>query len=247
MTHEEALSHMMNMFEQQQEDAQIMNQQEEKDELPQIDKDQYIFKVKLEDDIAIFCCRDLTWGESLDIESKAFKVDEDDLYFSGEYERREILKKAIVWVYDLNNEKLLKNENGEIITKLTQPFVDELWVQYFKYIGLDAKEANIIYNSALKYFKGESQNGYPVLPMIVEVDYMLKGVISMSREEFKKMSNNELEKLQLIMTARADAFGLAAQQQVVTEKVEKMDDNFDEELMATLPPHLRNQMLNSNL
>ena len=247
MTHEEALSHMMNMFEQQQEDAQIMNQQEEKDELPQIDKDQYIFKVKLEDDIAIFCCRDLTWGEALDIESKAFKVDEEDLYFSGEYERREILKKAIVWVYDLNNEKLLKNENGEIITKLTQPFVDELWVQYFKYIGLDAKEANIIYNSALKYFKGESQNGYPVLPMIVEVDYMLKGIISMSREEFKKMSNNELEKLQLIMTARADAFGLAAQQQVVTEKVEKMDDNFDEELMSTLPPHLRNQMLNSNL
>jgi len=247
MTHEEALSHMMNMFEQQQEDAQIISQQEEKDELPQIDKDQYIFKVKLEDDIAIFCCRDLTWGEALDIESKAFKLDEDDLYFSGEYERREILKKAIVWVYDLNNEKLLKNENGEIITKLTQPFVDELWVQYFKYIGLDAKEANIIYNSALKYFKGESQNGYPVLPMIVEVDYMLKGVISMSREEFKKMSNNELEKLQLIMTARADAFGLAAQQQVVTEKVEKMDDNFDEELMSTLPPHLRNQMLNSNL
>jgi len=247
MTHEEALSHMMNMFEQQQEDAQTMSQQEEKDELPQIDKDQYIFKVKLEDDIAIFCCRDLTWGEALDIESKAFKIDEDDLYFSGEYERREILKKAIVWVYDFNNEKLLKNENGEIITKLTQPFVDELWVQYFKYIGLDAKEANIIYNSALKYFKGESQNGYPVLPLIVEVDYMLKGVISMSREEFKKMSNNELEKLQLIMTARADAFGLAAQQQVVQEKVEKMDDNFDEELMATLPPHLRNQMLNSNL
>ena len=224
-----------------------MSSQEEKDELPQIDKDQYIFKVKLEDDIAIFCCRDLYWGESLDIEANAFKIDEDDLYFSGEYERREILKKAIIWVYDLNNEKLLKNENGEIITKITQPFVDELWVQYFKYIGLDAKEANIVYNSALKYFKGESQNGYPVLPMIVEVDYMLKGVISMSREEFKKLTNNELEKLQLIMTARADAFGLAAQQQVVTEKKENMDNNFDDELMATLPPHLRNQIMNSNL
>jgi hypothetical protein len=247
MTHDEALSHMMNMFGQQQEDAQIMSSQEEKDELPQVDKDQYIFKVKLEDDIAIFCCRDLTWSEALDIEAKAFKVDEDDLYFSGEYERREILKKAIIWVYDLNNEKLLKNEHGEIITKLTQPFVDELWVQYFKYIGLDAKEANIVYNSALKYFKGESQNGYPVLPMIVEVDYMLKGVISMSRDEFRKLSNNELEKLQLIMTARADAFGLAAQQQVVTEKKENMNDNFDEELMATLPPHLRNQMINANL
>ena len=247
MTHEEAVGHMLNMFGQQQQDAQIMNQQEDKDDLPQVDKDQYIFKVKINDDIAIFCCRDLTWVEALDIESNAFKVDQDELYFSGEYERREILKKAIVWVYDLNAEKVLKNENGEIITKLSQPFVDELWVQYFKYIGLDAKEANIIYNSALKYFKGESQNGYPVLPMIVEVDYMLKGVISMSRDEFKKMSNNELEKLQLIMTARADAFGLAAQQQVVTEKKENMDNNFDDELMATLPPHLRNQMINSNL
>lgn len=247
MTHDEALSHMMNMFGQQQEDAQVMNSQEDKDDLPQVDKDQYIFKVKINDDIAIFCCRDLSWVEALNIESNAFKVDEDELYFSGEYERREILKKAIVWVYDLSNEKLLRNINGEIITKLTQPFVDELWVQYFKYIGLDAKEANIIYNSALKYFKGESQNGYPVLPMIVEVDYMLKGVISMSREEFKNLSNNELEKLQLIMTARADAFGLAAQQQVVTEKKENMDNNFDEELMATLPPHLRNQMINANL
>lgn len=247
MTHEEAVGHMLNMFGQQQQDAQIMSQQEDKDDLPQVDKDQYIFKVKINDDIAIFCCRDLTWVEALDIESNAFKVDQDELYFSGEYERREILKKAIVWVYDLNAEKVLKNENGEIITKLSQPFVDELWVQYFKYIGLDAKEANIIYNSALKYFKGESQNGYPVLPMIVEVDYMLKGVISMSRDEFKKMSNNELEKLQLIMTARADAFGLAAQQQVVTEKKENMENNFDDELMATLPPHLRNQMINSNL
>ena len=43
MTHEEALGHMLNMFGQQQEDAQIMNQQEEKDQLPQVDKDQYIF------------------------------------------------------------------------------------------------------------------------------------------------------------------------------------------------------------
>ncbi len=246
MTHEEALGHMLNMFGQQQEDAQIMNQQEEKDQLPQVDKGQYEFDVKINDDIAIVCSRDLTWEEALNIESSAFKVDEEDLYFSGEYERREILKKAIVWVYDLNAEKVLKNVNGEIITKITQPFVDELWVQYFKYIGLDAKEANIIYNSALKYFKGESQNGYPVLPMIVEVDYMLKGIISMSRDEFKKLSNNELEKLQLIMTARADAFGLAAQQQVVTEKKESLQDNFDEELIATLPPHLRNQMINSS-
>ena len=102
MTHEEALSHMANMFGQQQEDAQIINQQEKKDDLPQIDKDQYIFKVKLGEDIAIFCCRDLTWSEALDIESKAFKVDEEDLYFSGEFERREILKKAIIWVYDFN-------------------------------------------------------------------------------------------------------------------------------------------------
>jgi hypothetical protein len=49
------------------------------------------------------------------------------------------------------------------------------------------------------------------------------------------------------MTARADAFGLAAQQQAVTEKKENMNDNFDEELMATLPPHIRNQMINANL
>jgi hypothetical protein len=26
-----------------------------------------------------------------------------------------------------------------------------------------------------------------------------------------------------------------------------MNDNFDDELLATLPPHLRNQMINANL
>ena len=137
MTHDEALSHMMNMFGQQQEDAQIMNQQEEKDELPQIDKDQYIFKVKLEDDIAIFCCRDLTWSEALDIEAKAFKVDEDDLYFSGEYERREILKKAIIWVYDLNNEKLIYSTKKiiKILSNKKEYPVDFFYQEMFEKIN----------------------------------------------------------------------------------------------------------------
>jgi hypothetical protein len=66
----------------------------------------YIFKVKIADNLAIFCVRDLKWHESLSIEAKSYRTEESDLYFSGEYQRREILKKAIVWVYDLINEKL---------------------------------------------------------------------------------------------------------------------------------------------
>jgi hypothetical protein len=236
MTHEEALKVMMGMNDMMQQDAAPI---EEKDEMPQIDKDQYIFKVKIEDNLAIFCVRDLKRHEAISIEAKSFRVDESDLYFSGEYQRREILKNAIVWVYDLNNEKLKLND-GEILNQLNQDYVDELWSQYFKYTNIDAKEANLIYTSALKYFKGESQNSYPVLPLIIEVDFMLKGVISMSREEFRMLSSNDLERLQLIMTARADALGLAYQQIAPPRPPE--NDVLENELINSLPPHLKAAM-----
>lgn len=233
MTHEEALKVMMGMNDMMQQDTAPI---EEKDEMPQIEKEQYIFKVKIEENLAIFCVRDLKWHEAISIEAKSFRVEESDLYFSGEYQRREILKSAIVWVYDLNNEKLKLND-GEILNQLNQDYVDELWSQYFKYTNIDAKEANLIYTSALKYFKGESQNSYPVLPLIIEVDFMLKGVISMSREEFRMLSSNDLERLQLIMTARADALGFAYQQIAPPRPPEK--DGLDNELMNSLPPHLK--------
>jgi hypothetical protein len=240
MTHEEAMHQMMGMIQMQQEDAESM---QSNDELPQVENDQYIFKVKIGDDIAIFCVRDLTWSEALSIETLAFRSEEDELYFVGEYERREVLKRAIVWVYDLNEEKLLKN-NAElnILTSLSQPFVDNLWDQYFKYINIDAKEANVLYTSAIKYFKGESQSAYPVIPFIVEVDYMLKGIISMSRDEFRRMSVTELEKLQLILTARADALGLA-HQHVAPPKEEVSGLNDD--MIALLPPHLQKALKNA--
>jgi hypothetical protein len=236
MTHEEALKVMMGMGEMMQNDNAPV---EPKDEMPQIEKDQYIFKVKIGDNLAIFCVRDLKWHESLSIEAKSYRIEESDLYFSGEYQRREILKKAIVWVYDLVNEKLKLNDDT-ILNQLNQDYVDELWAQYFKYTNIDAKVANLIYTSALKYFKGESQNSYPVLPLIIEVDFMLKGVISMSREEFRTLSSNDLERLQLIMTARADALGLAYQQIAPPKPPEP--DGFESELINSLPPHLKAAM-----
>jgi len=191
MTHEEAMHQMMGMFQMQQEDAEAM---QSKDELPQVENDQYIFKVKIGDDIAIFCVRDLTWSEAMAIETLAFRSEEDELYFAGEYERREVLKKAIVWVYDLNEEKLLKNNSEiNILANLSQPFVD-------------------------------------------------KGIISMSRDEFRKMSVTELEKLQLILTARADALGLA-HQHVAPPKEEGTGLNDD--MIALLPPHLQKALKNA--
>lgn len=237
MTHEEALKVMMGMGEMMQSDNAPL---EPKDEMPQIEKEQYIFKVKIGDNLAIFCVRDLKWHESLSIEAKSYRTEESDLYFSGEYQRREILKKAIVWVYDLINEKIKVNNDDTILNQLNQDYVDALWAQYFKYTNIDAKEANLIYTSALKYFKGESQNSYPVLPLIIEVDFMLKGVISMSREEFRTLSSNDLERLQLIMTARADALGLAYQQ--IAPPRPPDSDGFDNELMNSLPPHLKAAM-----
>ena len=60
----------------------------------------------------------------------------------------------------------------------------------------------------------------------------------MTRDEFKKMSISDFERLQLIMTARSDAFGLAPQQMMDNQTIPQQSNVSDEMLqqyMSSMP------------
>jgi hypothetical protein len=66
---------------------------------------------------------------------------------------------------------------------------------------------------------------------------MAKGIVTISREEFAKLSISEFEKIQLILAARADALKLAPTQIDANNKnvnVGGIMDNL-EQYMKTLP------------
>ena len=152
----------------------------------------------------VACVKELEWHVSQDIEARAFRRSEDEkIYFAGEYERRETLRHALVWVSDVSSRRVSYNGGGTILRHLTQAVVDAIWEKYYPLITLAADEANALYAAAVKYFRGEAQQGYPVPPLVVEVDYLL--AFGMSRAELRAVKQSEMERIQLIRMARKDA------------------------------------------
>ncbi len=230
MTKEQALDKLIEMFSNLPEEH---NQYELK-----ANKDEFILKIPINDSYILCCLKELSWKESMEIEAFSFREDNDGDYFSGEYEKREILKKTLVWIYSVDEARVEYNDSyGQLLAKIKYDIIDKIYQEYFRYINIDAKEANYIYNTALKYFNGTAQEDRPVIPLIVEVDYMAKGIVTISRDEFAKLSISEFEKIQLILAARADALKLAPTQ-IDTSKnnvnVGGIMDNL-EQYMQTLP------------
>lgn len=138
--------------------------------------------------------RELTWKEGLDIDSKSFLQNEKGIIFNSENEKREILKLALISINDQNNQKI-----DFEFSNLSFTFVENLWSEYQKYLHLSTDEINFIFNSTKKYFNSSNRDFFPVHPMILEVDYMLKGIVSYSRDEFQNLSMREFETIQLIL------------------------------------------------
>ena len=140
--------------------------------------------------------RQLTWQEGLEIDKEAFKQNGNSAFFSSEKEKRLILEKALLSIHV--GEDLL-DYNFE---DLSHDFLERVWIQYKDCLHLNNVEINFIYNSAKKYFDPDNKEVYPVHPSIIEVDYMLKGLVSFSRTEFAKLTMKEFETVQLILAAK---------------------------------------------
>jgi frataxin-like iron-binding protein CyaY len=230
MTREEALEKLTEIF------SEI---EENKNEYElRAKNDEFILQIKIDNDEIICCLKELSWKQYMAIEAFSYREDSDGNYFSGEYEKREILKKVLVWILEPHSGRVEYNDSyGRLLSKIKYEIVDKIYTEYFRYINLDAKEANYIYNSALKYFNGTAQEDKPVLPLIIEVDFMAKGIMTITRDEFSKIPITEFEKIQLILAARADALNLAPQNEE-KNKFTLEQSNIMEEMnkyMSTLP------------
>jgi hypothetical protein len=211
--------------------------------LPALNKHnhEFIIKLDLDNEVTIFVgARELYWHEMMNIEAYSFRKGIDDtVYLAGEQERREILRKAVLWVATLPDREFETNEDGQILSKLKFEIVEYIWEQYQPKVFLGATEAAALYNAAAKYFNGEAQANSPVPSIIVEVDMMLK-FGGLSRAELREVCTTEMERMQTVFMARAEAIGLGVRN--TRKPMPQVDETDAEDLSeweSTMPPGVR--------
>ena len=153
-----------------------------------------------------FIVREITWKEGLLIDAKSFRKKDNIVYQNSEFEKREILKLAILRAYDeTNNIDYMPEFEISLLEKLDYTIIEKLWVEYQNYLYLNADEANFYYIATKKYYNPNDTETYPVPPLIVEIDYMTRGLVSMNKEEFANLSMKEFETIQLILATKNEA------------------------------------------
>jgi len=153
-----------------------------------------------------FIVREITWKEGLLIDAKSFRKKDNIVYQNSEFEKREILKIAILRVFDTNtNTDYIPDFETSLLEKLDYTIIEKLWVEYQNYLYLNADEANFYYIATKKYYNPNDTETYPVPPLIVEIDYMTRGLVSMSKDEFANLSMKEFETIQLILATKNEA------------------------------------------
>lgn len=150
-----------------------------------------------------FMMREITWKEGMLIDAKSFRKNDEVIYQSSEYEKREILSIALIRAYDTENQvELISNSVENLLDKIDYSAIETLWVEYQQYLYLSADEANFYFIATKKYFDPNNRETYPVPPIIVEIDYMTRGLVSMSKDEFNNLTMKEFETLQLIIAIK---------------------------------------------
>jgi hypothetical protein len=153
-----------------------------------------------------FIVREITWKEGLLIDAKSFRKKDNIIYQNTEFEKREILNLAILRAFDeTNNIDFIPEFEISLLEKLDYQIVEKLWVEYQSYLYLNADEANFYYIATKKYYNPNDTETYPVPPLVVEIDYMTRGLVSMSKDEFSNLSMKEFETIQLILATKNEA------------------------------------------
>ena len=184
----EALEKLLNWFESQ----TIDDNQEESFEL----KSKHVHVIDSRFEVHLKC---LSWKELLTIKAKSFSKNSEGNFFSTERQKKLVLQSAIEKIVDKSNQEI---HDKNILDSLSYEAVEEIWNEYQSILHLSAEEVSLIYTSAQKYFNDASDEYYPVLPEILEIDYILKGLVSLTRNEFNSLSNKEFEMMQLVLAAK---------------------------------------------
>jgi hypothetical protein len=150
-----------------------------------------------------FIVREITWKEGLTIDAKSFRKKDNIVYQNTEFEKREILNLSILRAFDTNTNTDYQSEfEYSLLERLDYTIIEKLWVEYQNYLYLNADEANFYYIATKKYYNPNDTETYPVPPLIVELDYMTRGLVSMSKDEFSNLSMKEFETIQLILATK---------------------------------------------
>lgn len=199
--------------------------------LPSVDKNQVLVYVNYENSKILVCLEELDWVTFQDIEASSYRkriikesanVSEKDpnikllfkesenenkiIFYSGEYECRNILSNAILWVADITSKELMQNKNKQILTKLPHSVISIVWEKFSKVMTLSLKEANALYSAALAYFKGDVEKK-PIPSTIILVDMIIK-LGRLSKDDIEKIKYSEMERIKLILKARSEALRL---------------------------------------
>ena len=157
-------------------------------------------------DTVKFIVREITWKEGLLIDAKSFRKKDNIVYQNSEFEKREILGLAILRAFDTStNTDYIPEFEISLLEKLDYTIIEKLWVEYQNYLYLNADEANFYYIATKKFYNPHDTETYPVPPLVVEIDYMTRGLVSMSKEEFSNLSMKEFETIQLIIATKNEA------------------------------------------
>lgn len=157
--------------------------------------EKYIHTFETEEFICKF--REITWKEGLFIDALSFKQDENRSYFSSEFEKREILDKAIIEIFDKDTKQSI---NTNILELISHSCIEKIWEEYQRFLHINVNEASYYYNCAKNYFDPNFTDKFPVPPEIIEVDFMMKGIVHLSKTEFDSLSIKDFEKIQLIIS-----------------------------------------------
>ena len=166
--------------------------------------------------------REITWKEGLLIDAKSFRKKDDVVYQNSEFEKREILKLCLIRAFDkTTGEEYISSYSEPLVDKILHPVLEKLWVEYQQHLYLNADEANFYYLASKKYFDPSNTETYPVPPVVVEIDYMTRGLVSLNKNEFDSLTMKEFETIQLI---------LAIKNEVKKEGLANLDIDLDREL-----------------
>lgn len=205
--------------------------------LPITDDECFLLDAYEEDNLIIFCVKELDWQTAMNIDMKSFRTGDRDVdYYSEEYERRQTLSKAIVWVADSSEQQIVYNTNEQILNIVQYEILDTIWDKYKAITNVTTQEAQKLYEATRKYLNGEAQEGVPIPSIIPKTIAICDGWCSLSAQELNALTAGEWERMQIIKMARADLMGIYTHKQISAQTVQsvpqeeppsKPDNNFD--------------------
>jgi hypothetical protein len=199
--------------------------------LPIAKDEEFILYLQYEGEKFAICAKELDWFTIQNIELECYKLGtlSEQSFYAELHKQKEVFKRAIVWVADINSEELIYND-GDILSKIKSDYISMIWDKYNNATNLSLKEAVSLEQAAFTYFSRQIEDK-PIPPIVIEVD-MLIHFGNLTWREIKAIKYSTMEKIKIVLKARSEALQFDRQ----IQSTAKIKQNSNE--LAGLPPEL---------